>query len=79
MVSALRWISLLTTAVPFGATVAHAMELPNKFSMEGPLWPAVQQNLYRGWGPFIAPFEIVAIVTSGRWRTWCVRGDRRSR
>jgi Domain of unknown function (DUF1772) len=64
MVRALRWISLLTTAVPLGATAAHVMELPNKFSLDGPLWLAVQQNLYRGWGPFIAPFEIVAIVTS---------------
>jgi hypothetical protein len=64
MVRALRWISMLTTAVPLGATAAHVMELPNKFSLDGPLWLAVQQNLYRGWGPFIAPFEIVAIVTS---------------
>jgi len=53
MARALRWISLLATAVPLGATVAHVMELPNKFSLDGLLWLAVQQNLYRGWGPFI--------------------------
>jgi hypothetical protein len=64
MVRALRWISLLATAVPLGATVAHVMELPNKLVLDGPLWLAVQQNLYRGWGPFIGPFEIVAIVTT---------------
>lgn len=64
MVRALRWIGLLATAVPLGATVAHLMELPNKFSLDGPLWLAVQQNLYSGWGPFIAPFDIVAITTS---------------
>jgi hypothetical protein len=64
MVKALRWISLLATTVPLGATAAHVMELPNKLSLDGPLWLSVQQNLYRGWGPFIAPFEIVAIVTS---------------
>jgi anthrone oxygenase-like protein len=64
MVRALRWISLLATAVPLGATVAHVMELPNKLVLDGPLWLAVQQNLYRGWGPFIGPFEIVAIATT---------------
>ena len=75
MVRALRWISLLATAVPLGATVAHVMELPNKFSLDGPLWLAVQQNLYRGWGPFIGPFEIVAIVSS--WAlAYMVRGRR---
>jgi len=73
MARALRWISLLATAVPLGATVARVMELPNKFSLDGPLWLAVQQNLYRGWGPFIGPFEIVAIVSG--WALACmVRG-----
>ena len=58
---ALRWISLIATAVPLAALAAHVLELPNKFHLDGPLWLAVQQSLYRGWGPFIAPFEIVAI------------------
>lgn len=64
MVSILRWISLLATAVPLGATVAHVLELPNKFALDGPLWLAVQQSLYRGWGPFIAPFDVAAIMAT---------------
>jgi hypothetical protein len=30
MVRILRWISLLATAVPLGATVAHVLELPEQ-------------------------------------------------
>jgi hypothetical protein len=63
-IRALRWISLLATAVPLGAAAAHVMELPNKLALDGPLWLAVQQGLYRGWGPFVAPFDLVAIATS---------------
>ena len=75
MVRALLWINLLAATVPLGATVVHVMELPNKFSLDGPLWLAVQQNLYRGWGPSIGPFEIVAIVSS--WAlAYLVRGRR---
>jgi hypothetical protein len=62
--TALRWIAIACTAVPLGATVAHVFELPNKMTLDGPLWLAVQQNLYRGWGPLIAPFEITAIVAA---------------
>jgi anthrone oxygenase-like protein len=64
MVRILRWISLLATAAPLGAAVAHILELPNKFALDGPLWLAVQQSLYRRWGPFIAPFEISAIAAT---------------
>lgn len=59
-----RWISLLSTAVTFSALVAHVLELPNKLALDGPLWLAVQQNLYRGWGPFIGPFEVTAMVST---------------
>jgi hypothetical protein len=61
---ALRWISLIATAVPLAALAAHVLELPNKLRLDGPLWLAVQQNLYRGWGPLVAPFEIAAIVAA---------------
>jgi hypothetical protein len=75
MLRSLRWISLLATAMPLAATAAHVMELPNKFSLGGPLWLAVQQSLYRGWGPFIAPFEIAAIAAA--WLlAYMVRGRR---
>lgn len=59
-----RWVSLFTAAVTLGALTAHVFELPNKLLLEGSLWLAVQQNLYRGWGPFVAPFELTAIFTT---------------
>lgn len=59
-----RWISLVSTAVTLGALAAHALELPNKFTLDGPLWLAVQQNLYRGWGPFIGPFEVTSVMAT---------------
>jgi len=74
MVRSLRWISLLATAVAIGATVANLMELPNKFALADRFWLTVQQNLYRGWGPFIGPFEIVAIVA-----TWALAYRMRAR
>ena len=47
------------------APMAHVLELPNKLHLEGPLWLAIQQNLYRGWGPFVgAPLEIGALALS---------------
>jgi hypothetical protein len=54
--------SLLCTTVDFGALFAHVLELPNKLRLTGPLWLAVQQNLYRGWGPVLGPFEVGAVV-----------------
>lgn len=63
-ITIVRWIGVITTAVPLTALGAHVFELPNKLNLDGPLWLAVQQNLYRGWGPFVAPFEIIAIVTA---------------
>jgi len=45
--------------------LAHVLELPNKFTLDGGLWLAVQQHLYRGWGPFLGgPAEISALITT---------------
>jgi hypothetical protein len=45
--------------------MAHVLELPNKLALDGGLWLAVQQHLYRGWGPFLGgPAEIGALVTT---------------
>lgn len=45
--------------------LAHLLELPNKLALDGPLWLAVQQHLYRGWGPFLGgPTEIGALITT---------------
>lgn len=47
------------------APIAHVLELPNKLALNGPLWLAVQQQLYRGWGPFLGgPTEIGALLTA---------------
>lgn len=54
-------LSLLCTTVDFGALFAHVLELPNKLALSGPLWLAVQRNLYRGWGPALGPFEVGAV------------------
>jgi uncharacterized membrane protein len=39
--------------------------LPNKLQLDGSLWLAVQQHLYRGWGPILGgPLEILALITT---------------
>jgi hypothetical protein len=61
----LRWINLILAALAVLGPAAHVLELPNKLMLDGPLWLAVQQHLYRGWGPFYgAPVEIGALATS---------------
>ena len=64
-VSWLRMINLVVASLAVLAPVAHALELPNKLSLDANLWLAVQQHLYRGWGPLLgAPTEIGGLVTS---------------
>jgi hypothetical protein len=54
-------LAVLATLAP----IAHVLEMPNKLALEGPLWLAVQQNLYRGWGPLVgAPILILALATT---------------
>src|ERR1700759_3131573 len=61
----LRWFTLLIASLACLAPIAHLLELPNKFNLDGPIWLAVQQQLYSGWGPFIgAPTEIGGLVLS---------------
>jgi hypothetical protein len=60
---ALRSANLLLAALATLAPTAHVLELPNKLALDGPLWVAVQQQLYRGWGPFLGgPVEISAFT-----------------
>lgn len=75
-ISIVRWIGLLSTAVTLSALGAHVLELPNKLALDGPLWLAIQQNLYRGWGPFIGPFEAGAAITA--WLLYVLRRQSRS-
>ena len=59
---ALRSINLTLAVV---APLAHVLELPNKLALDAPLWLAVQQHLYRGWGLFLGgPAEIGALATA---------------
>jgi hypothetical protein len=62
---ALRWFSVVVAIAALLAPAAHVLEMPNKLHMEGALWLEVQQQLYRGWGPFIgAPTEIGGVLVN---------------
>jgi hypothetical protein len=61
----LRWFALLAAFLACLAPMAHLLEMPNKLRLDGPLWLAIQQHLYSGWGPFIgAPTEIGGLIIS---------------
>lgn len=73
----LQTLHLSVAALAVLAPAAHVLELPNKLALDGPLWLAVQQHLYRGWGPFIgAPLEIGALVLSAAMAVLCRRDTR---
>lgn len=58
-------LSIVIAIAALLAPMAHVMEMANKLRMDGPLWLQVQQQLYRGWGPFIgAPTEIAGAVVN---------------
>ena len=59
------------------APMAHVLELPNKFTLDGPLWLTVQQQLYRGWGAVFGPVEILALLTT-LFLVWFRRGNPRA-
>jgi hypothetical protein len=63
--SGIRKANLMLALLAGAAPIAHVLELPNKLALDGPLWLAVQQHLYRGWGPWLgAPVEIGALATA---------------
>jgi hypothetical protein len=63
--SCLRWTNLILAILALLPLLAHVLELPNKLALDGGLWLAVQQHLYRGWGPFLGgPAEIGALTTA---------------
>jgi len=72
--AALRTVNLFLAFIATIAPLAHVLELPSKLMLDGPLWLAIQQHLYRGWGTLFGPVEIAALVSSGvllinKWRT----------
>jgi hypothetical protein len=61
----LRPSNLILAAAAVLTPMAHVLELPNKLILDGPLWVAIQQHLYRGWGPVIGgPIEVAALATT---------------
>jgi hypothetical protein len=62
-----RFANLLLIVIAAGAMLAHLYEMPNKLTLSGPDWLAAQLTLYRGWGPFLGPFEVGGVVS-----TWLV-------
>ena len=54
-----RWLALFVAFCASLAPMAHVLELPNKLRLEGPLWLAVQQQLYNGRGPLIGSPTVI--------------------
>ncbi len=59
-----RFASLFLTALAAGVALGHALEMPNKLSLNGDTWIRVQQGLYHGFGTFRALVESGAIVST---------------
>jgi len=74
-VRVVRAIALGSAGLTLSVASAHVVELPNKLQLAGPLWLAVQQQLYRGWDLLTAPCEIAAILASCTL-VYLVRGRR---
>ena len=60
----LRNASLVLAFVATTAPLAHVLEMISKLTLDGPLWLAIQQNLYRGWGAVFGPVEILALAAA---------------
>ena len=63
----MRKLTAVTLVVAFIVTLApfaHVLEMISKLTLDGPLWLAIQQNLYRGWGPVLGPFIVIALLLS---------------
>jgi len=61
----LRSANLILASAAVLAPMAHVLELPNKLTLDGPLWVAIQQHLYRGWGPIIGgPIQLAELATT---------------
>ena len=64
LLKSIRWISFIATTVALAAMIVHLLELPNKLALSGALWLAVQQSVYRGWGPALGPVEVGAVLAA---------------
>jgi Anthrone oxygenase len=64
MFPALRNVSLAFAFLATTAPMAHVLEMASKLSLDGPLWLAIQQHLYRGWGAVFGPVEILSLLAA---------------
>lgn len=71
---AFRRINLVIAFIATTAPLAHVLESISKLTLDGPLWLAIQQHLYRGWGPVFGPVEIAALLSSA-WLLFSFRND----
>jgi hypothetical protein len=67
-------VNLFLGFIATTAPLAHVLELPSKLTLDGPLWLAIQQHLYRGWGAVFGPVEFAALASTAvllavTWRT----------
>src|SRR5690349_21755008 len=60
----LRSIALVFAFLATTAPIAHVLEMPSKFALDGPIWLSVQQHLYGGWGNVFWSIEILALICS---------------
>ncbi len=63
----MKWLRLIVLIIAFLtmiAPLAHVLEMPAKFMLDGPVWLTIQQNLYRGWGIVFGPIEGLALICS---------------
>jgi hypothetical protein len=60
----LRSIALMFAFLATTAPIAHVLEMPSKFALEGPLWLSVQQHLYGGWDNLFWSIQILALLCS---------------
>ncbi len=58
------FITLVLVALLMGTTVGHALEMPAKMNVDGPLWMTFQHTLYLYFAYIGAPIEIGAIVST---------------
>ena len=76
--ASLRWLSVIIAGLALLAPAAHVLEMPNKLALDGPVWLAVQQQLYRGWGPLVgAPTQIGGLLVN--LALMCARSESRKR
>src|SRR5689334_24616583 len=56
--------TLTLTALLMGTSFAHALEMPQKLRVDGPLWLTFQHTLYPYFAYVGAPVELGSVVTA---------------